>query len=72
MTQTSRQIQRPAVERAPTEQTAGRKQSAEVDQERVRRRAYEIYEARRSTGRDGNPIVDWLQAEREFSARDHA
>lgn len=72
MTQTSRPIQRPAVERTPVKQAVSRKQAAEVDQERVRRRAYEIYESRRSAGRDGNPILDWLQAEREFSARDHA
>lgn len=42
---------------------------ASDESERIRRRAYEIYESRRAAGRDGNPIIDWLQAERECSAR---
>jgi hypothetical protein len=33
----------------------------------IRQRAYEIYLSRR--GRNGDPLSDWLQAEREFDHR---
>ncbi|MFG0326643.1 MAG: DUF2934 domain-containing protein [Phycisphaerales bacterium JB037] len=40
--------------------------------EEVRRRAFEIYERR--NGGDGDPLSDWLQAERELidSGREHS
>jgi hypothetical protein len=34
--------------------------------ERIRRRAFEIYQARK--GGPGDPAADWLQAEREVKA----
>jgi hypothetical protein len=37
-----------------------------VTDEQVRRRAHEIYLAR--GGKPGNPIQDWLQAEKELKA----
>lgn len=36
--------------------------------EQVRRRAYELYEARRLTGRGGDAVTDWIAAERELKA----
>ena len=34
--------------------------------EDIRRRAYEIYQARRVSGASGTPDTDWSQAEREL------
>jgi len=36
-------------------------------EERIRLRAYELYEQR--GGRDGHAVEDWLQAEAELTAR---
>jgi len=59
-------IVRPAVEvkQAAQTRTAG---GAGIDD--VRKRAYEIYMARRTTGSPGGPESDWLQAERELRVR---
>ena len=35
--------------------------------ERVRRRAYLLFEARQHAGVPGNPVSDWLCAERELN-----
>jgi hypothetical protein len=48
--------------RAP--QFAGDTTAADVDRERVARRAYELYLAR--GGADGQAVEDWLNAEREL------
>lgn len=41
--------------------------AAEADRERIRDRAYELYEAR---GRgDGHDLEDWLEAEEEITGR---
>ena len=37
-----------------------------VTEERIRARAYEIFQARQ--GAPGEPLADWLQAERELKA----
>jgi len=37
--------------------------------EDIRRRAYEIYQARRASGAAGSPESDWAQAERELRPR---
>jgi hypothetical protein len=42
----------------------GRRDAAD---DAVRRRAYELYEAR--AGADGDDVADWLTAEREIAAR---
>ena len=39
---------------------------AEEQQERIRQRAHELYEAR--GGEDGHDLEDWLQAEAEITA----
>jgi DUF2934 family protein len=45
----------------------GRTAAEESSEEQVRRRAYELYEAR---GRgDGHDIEDWLEAEAEITPR---
>lgn len=38
------------------------------DAERIRRRAYELYLERARTGRPGNEVADWMQAERDLRA----
>lgn len=35
-------------------------------EDKIRERAYEIYQAR--SGRDGDEVSDWIAAEREFDA----
>ena len=40
-----------------------------VSQDAIRRRAYEIFLARSAKGQQGNAASDWLQAERELSAK---
>jgi hypothetical protein len=37
------------------------------DRERVRILAYEIYESRRGSGMLGDPVSDWLEAERRLN-----
>lgn len=37
-------------------------------EERIRRRAREIYEERRSKGSPGDAVTDWLAAEEEIEA----
>ncbi len=37
-----------------------------VNTDRIRTRAYEIYEARKHSGVQGDALSDWLQAEREL------
>ena len=42
--------------------------TCQESQERIRQRAFEIYQARK--GMPGDPAADWLQAERELSGKD--
>lgn len=37
----------------------------------IRLRAYELYQTRCCNGRAGNPMADWLQAEREIKQNQH-
>jgi len=37
-------------------------------EERIRRRAYLLFEERQHAGVPGDPVSDWLRAERELSA----
>jgi hypothetical protein len=48
-------------------QSAGDTTAAESDRDRIAARAYEIYLERGSSG--GDPMEDWLTAEREFTNR---
>lgn len=41
--------------------------SSPVTPDRIRGRAYEIYQARNDGGRPGDATSDWLQAERELN-----
>ena len=41
-------------------------------QERIRVLAYQIYETRRSSGMLGDPVSDWLEAERQLSEEEPA
>jgi hypothetical protein len=50
--------------RAPRTPASPRRRPTEVE---VRQRAHEIWLAR--NGAPGNPLLDWLQAERELSVR---
>jgi hypothetical protein len=50
--------------RAPFSSPPEPKPTAEPTQEEVRRRAYELFEAR--GGQSGDPVADWLRAEREL------
>lgn len=56
---------RTSVAKAPTsaKPRAGRGRSVE---ERIRARAYQIFEARATGGPPGDPTSDWLQAESEL------
>ena len=49
----------------PSTQETGAETPAGRDQDRIARRAYELYQAR--GGGDGRDFEDWLAAEREFS-----
>jgi len=49
---------------AVAEEAPTRRRNLPPTPEQIRRRAYEIYMARR--GAPGNPEADWLQAEREL------
>lgn len=40
--------------------------AAEITPDRVRARAYELFQARRGTPERGDAVSDWLQAEREL------
>lgn len=40
----------------------------EVTPERIRARAYELFETRRATGAVGDAATDWMQAEQELAA----
>lgn len=42
--------------------------STELSADRIRARAYEIYEARTANGGTVDPVADWVQAERELKA----
>jgi hypothetical protein len=42
---------------------------AGASDEDIRRRAYEIYVDRSRRGATGNPVDDWVQAEKELKAR---
>jgi hypothetical protein len=37
--------------------------------QQIRHRAYEIFLERRNTGREGNAVSDWLEAEQEICTR---
>ena len=52
---------------AAAPQNAGDTTVATVDRERIARRAYELYLQR--GGREGDPMADWLEAERELTQR---
>lgn len=43
--------------------------AAPVSEQRIRERAYRIYEARRKEGVPGDPVTDWVRAEQELTAR---
>lgn len=45
---------------------------ASEDPEQIRILAYEIYETRRASGALGDPISDWLEAERRLNEPDTA
>lgn len=47
------------------QQQKPRARTTQITPERIRARAYEIYEAR--NGAPGDPTSDWLQAERELN-----
>lgn len=49
-------------------QSAGDTTAAESDRDRIAARAYEIYLERGGSG--GDPMEDWLAAEREFTNRE--
>ncbi len=57
----------PAARPAPATTVAARSPVTDRPRpERVRRRAYELYEERMRDGRPGDATSDWLQAEREL------
>ena len=52
---------------APTPRTGWKSGEEQLEQERIRRRAYDLYEQR---GRqDGSDLDDWLRAESELTQR---
>lgn len=55
----------PAVNECPSDSTAGA--NGDVTPDRIRFRAYEIYQARNGNGRTGDAASDWLQAENELN-----
>ncbi len=52
-------------DRPPTTPSAGIR--GEVTADRIRARAYEIYQARNGNGGPGDAVSDWAQAERELN-----
>ncbi len=52
---------------APTHESANEQVSLQADPEKVRARAYEIFEARQRSGRAGDAAEDWTRAEAELS-----
>lgn len=61
----------PIPTRQPTPK-AGLDRARAERERRVRARAYEIYLARHGTPVPGGATSDWLQAEREIAAQEHA
>lgn len=61
------------MERKKRKNAGARNRSAPLqptDQEQIRDLAYEIYETRHATGVVGDPVSDWLEAERLLSESD--
>lgn len=59
----SRAASKDIVARVPN--GAARSSPKDDAQQRIRARAYEIYQTRRDNGGEGDAMSDWLQAERE-------
>jgi hypothetical protein len=51
---------------------AGASATAPTTDERIRRRAYEIYRERQRLGLPGDPASDWLRAEKQLRQPDFA
>ena len=68
----SKDIQRRSESPSPAPAGAGRaigeETHIEITPDRIRLRAYEIYEAR--NGAPGDALSDWVRAEREFNSAD--
>lgn len=67
MSATAKQSISLATPKDPLPPTVSGRTSSEVTSERIRARAFEIYQARNGNGGTGDAVSDWAQAERELN-----
>lgn len=61
------------VKKATTKKTTAKKTAAAISKEdfisEVEKRSYELFEERQKSGKNGNSLSDWLEAEAEIKAK---